>query len=471
MDNSKKNLGQTNKANMTDRVPHRIPPQDIEAEQATLASMLLNNEALGEILELIDRDCFYRQDHAEIFDAIVTLYESNQPVDFIFLKNELNRRNKLEVVGGINYIVDISESLPSAVNGIYYARIIYGKSLLRKAIQVSSEISEMAFAENDQADDILEDIEKKVFEVTHKKETRKAVSLGQTAKEAIAILESRDGNLITGVSSGYLELDNLTCGFQPGEMIIIAARPSMGKTALGLNIAEYVAADSDMPVAFFSLEMTANLLTERLIASRSHVDLQKYRRGRLNEDEFDKVHVVAEEYAHVPLYIDDSGMLTPLDLRAKARRMKMQFDIQLMIIDYLQLMKVPGCDNRVQEVGLISRHIKAIAKELEIPVIAMSQLNRGVEAREGHRPRMSDLRESGDIEQDADVVMLLHREGYYKQKSILEHTEYLPGSADIDETKTEIILEKQRSGPTGVIELTWLKEWTRFESRSNAVEF
>ncbi|MBN2063449.1 MAG: replicative DNA helicase [Sedimentisphaerales bacterium] len=483
MQNQKKSqkpqsLKETNKANMLSHpaVEHRIPPQDVEAEQAALASMLLNKEAVGEILPLLNRDCFYRQDHAEIFDAILALYESNKPVDLITLKDELIRRNKLEAVGNIDYLITISEAVPSAVNGLFYAKIVHDKAMLRNLIIAANEINEEAFAGNYDTAEILEDAERKIFEVTQKKVTRQALGMKQIMSDVFTSLESRDGRLVTGLPTGYNVLDSMTCGLQPGEMIIIAARPSMGKTALGLNIAEHIAADNNIPVLVFSLEMSAQMLAERMLAGRAHVDSQKLRRGMLNDKEHEMLSVTAGELAMAPLYVDDSSTLTPLELRAKARRMKMQYDIQLIVIDYLQLMSAPGAEGRTQEVGMISRHIKAVARELEIPVIAMAQLNRGPEGRDGHKPRMSDLRESGNIEQDADVVMLLHREGYYKRKTAQD--EAIAGGnfdgsigEEIDDTLAEIIIEKQRNGPTGAVELTWLKQWTRFVDKAMAPEY
>lgn len=483
MQNQKKSqkrqsLKETNKANMLSQpaTEQRIPPQAVEAEQAALASMLFNKEVLGETVQLLSYDCFYRQDHGEIYNAILSLYEANKPVDLVTLKEMLIQRGTLDSVGGLEYLINISEAVPFADHGMYYARIVHDKSMLRNLIIAANEINEEAFSGNFDTADILEDAERKIFEVTQKKVTRQALGMKQIMSDVFSSLENRDGRLVTGLPTGYNALDNMTCGLQAGEMVIIAARPSMGKTALGLNIAEHVAADNNIPVLVFSLEMSAQMLAERMLAGRAHIDSQKLRRGMLDDREYEMLSVTAGELAQAPLFVDDSSSLTPLELRAKARRMKMQHNIQLIVIDYLQLMNAPGCESRTQEVGLISRHIKAVARELEIPVIAMAQLNRGPEGRDGHKPRMSDLRESGNIEQDADVVMLLHREGYYKRKTaqdaaIESGTFDSHVGEDIDDTVAEIIIEKQRNGPTGAVELTWMKEWTRFVNKANFQEY
>ncbi len=459
----------------------RVPPQDIEAEMCTLGSMLLDKECIGQVVNLLDRDCFYRHDHQVVFDSLVTLYERNSPVDLVLLRDELTKNDHLEQVGGIDYLVALAESVPSAANAEYYSKIVHEKALLRNLITASNLIHTEAFEARGDVSEVLEDAEKKIFEVTQKKITRQATVMRDIIGDVFTALETRSGHLVTGLATGYTELDDMTCGLQPGEMIIIAARPSMGKTALGLNIAEHVGADNGKPTLFFSLEMSCQMLAERMLAGRSHVDSQNLRRGQLSDKEYESLGNTAGELSECPIFVDDSSTLTPLELRAKARRMKMQHDIQLIVIDYLQLMHAPGSDSRTQEVGLISRHIKAVARELEIPVIAMAQLNRGPEGRDGNRPRMSDLRESGNIEQDADVVMLLHRAGYYKKKAAADAA--LQDGGDIndfggdddgpdeDENTAEIIIEKQRNGPTGVVKLTWIPHWTRFENMSKAQDF
>lgn len=437
----------------------RVPPQDIETEMAVLGSMVIDKECIADIIQSgLDAGDFYRRDHQLVFEAIISLYDANKPVDLVLLRNELRDRGQLESVGGVEYLVSLAESVPSAANAEHYATVVRDKALLRNLITVAGQISTAAFEATTDVKGMLDDAEQKIFQVTEQKISGRAIPMHEIISDVYKTLDHRDGH-IQGLPTGFFELDELTSGLQKGEMIIIAARPSMGKTALGLNIAEYVGADNNIPVAVFSLEMAAQQLAERMLAGRGHVDSQALRKGMLNDAEYNKLHDAAGQLTNAPIFVDDSPGLTPLELRAKARRLKIQHDIQLIVIDYLQLMYCPGAESRQMEVGTISRHVKALGRELNIPVIIMSQLNRGPEGREGHRPRMSDLRESGNIEQDADVVMLLHREDYY-------HNE-----ADYERTNTaEIIIAKQRNGPTGTVELNWHPHWTRFENLSHAPE-
>jgi len=445
----------------------RIPPQSLEAEVCTLGSMALDVHGIGEIIPILRSEDFYREDHRIIFDALIQLYDQKKAVDLVLLRDELNRQGQLEAVGGVDYLVQLVESVPSAANALFYAHIVRDKAMLRNLIQASQEIQDEAYAARGQVEDVLEEAEKRIFEVTEKKIIGQAVPIKEILNQVYSSLDQRSGQLITGLATGYLELDELTCGLQHGEMIVVAARPSMGKTALGLNIAEHVGADNKKPVAVFSLEMGAQQLAERMLAGRSHINSHKLRQGLLSETDHQLLAQTADELAQAPIYVDDNPGLTPLELRAKARRLKMQYDIELIVVDYLQLMHVPNPESRVQEVGLISRHLKALARELDIPVVVMAQLNRGPEGREGHRPRMSDLRESGNIEQDADVVMLLHREAYYKDSSH-EDIDKNIGSGNSyggeEDNSAELIIAKQRNGPTGTIKLLWHPEWTRFEN-------
>ena len=463
-----------NRANIVSPAPgQRMPPQDLGAEVCVLGSMILDKDGIGEIIPILRAEHFYRQDHRLIYDALISLYENNKPIDLVLLQDELDAQSQLESAGGAQYLVDLVNGVPSAANMVYYARIVRDKGMLRNLITTSSEINNMAYEARGDVGEVMETAEQKIFEVTQQKITGQAVKIKDIITQVYESLEQRSGQMITGVATGFLELDELTCGLQRGEMIIIAARPSMGKTALGLNIAENVGANSKMPVAIFSLEMGAQQLAERMLSGRAHINSHKLRQGLLTDNDYNRLAETAGELSPAPIFVDDSPSLSPLELRAKARRLKLQQDIQLVVVDYLQLMHVAGVDSRVQEVGQISRHLKALARELNVPVIAMSQLNRSPEGREGHRPRMSDLRESGNIEQDADVVIMLHRESYYKQAADKEAGEsaagFSPGYEDVD-NMAELIITKQRNGPTGTVKLTWIPEWTRFENLSKAPE-
>ena len=426
---------------------------------ATLASMALDKDVISDIVQICREEYFYRQDHRMIFSALVGMYQSNKPVDLVLLRDELERLGQLEQVGGAAYLGRLVNSVPSAANGAYYAGIVRDKGILRSLISVTNHINRQAYDDHPDIEDFLNEVEQTVFEVTEQKFTGQEENIHEIINRVFASIETRDRNMLTGLPTGFEELNELTSGLQKQEMIIIAARPSMGKTALGLNMAEHIAVDNKIPAAVFSLEMASQQLAERMLCGRAGVDAQKVRAGFMSDHDHTALVRAAGEISEAPLYVDDSAHLTPLELRAKARRLKAKYDIQAIIIDYLQLMYSPGAESRQQEVGTISRHIKALARELEVPVVVMSQLNRGPEGREGHRPRMSDLRESGNIEQDADVVMLLHREDYY-------HSE-----RDYEKTNTaEVIVAKQRNGPTGMVPLSWNAQLTRFANLSHVSE-
>ena len=437
----------------------RVPPQDIEAEMFVLGAMALEHDCIADVIatQLAAQD-FYQHDHQLIYDALLSLYDAHgKTVDFNLLRHELETRKQLEQVGGVDYLGTLGESVSSPANVDYYARVVRDKAMLRELISAAGEITTHAFDDAGQVADVLDQAEQRIFQVTERKIIGQAQVMRDIVHRVYEALEHRTGG-ITGQPTGFLELDEITSGLQAGEMIVIAARPSMGKTALGLNIAEHIGADNGIPVAVFSLEMAAQQLAERMLAGRSHIDSNALRRGMLSDSDTARLNQTADELSNAPIFVDDSPGLTPLELRAKARRLKAQHHIQLVVVDYLQLMHSPGSESRQQEVGTISRHLKALGRELEIPVVVMSQLNRGPEGREGHRPRMSDLRESGNIEQDADVVMLLHREDYFHSESDYENT-----------NTADIIIAKQRNGPTGNVELTWCPHWTRFENLATNV--
>ena len=443
----------------------RRMPESLAAEAAVLGSMIIDPECIGDVLEQFKSDeAFYRTEHRYVFDALVTLYEKNKAtgLDAVLLRDELEKRKQLEAVGGVKYLAKVMESVPSSANVAYYAGIVKDKMLLRQIVQTATDILNDAYDEAGEPGEKLDEAERKIFAITNKKVSGGAAALKDLVSAAYELIEKRQGSHVTGLPTGYYELDDLTCGLQNGEMIIVAGRPSMGKTSLALNIAEYIGVRENAPVAIFSLEMGRQQLAERILCSNSEVESQLVRKGMLNTEHYQKLVAGCGALAAAPIYIDDTASLTPLELRAKARRLTSQYDIRLCIVDYLQLMSLGNrrIESRQQEITSISRYIKALARELNIPVVVLSQLNRSPEGREGHRPRMSDLRESGSIEQDADVVMLLHREDYYHR-----------GEEDYqDNNAAEVIIAKQRNGPTGSVKLVFREKFTRFENASHVTE-
>jgi len=441
----------------------RSMPESLAAEAAVLGSMILDPVCIAEVLQELPRQAFYRPEHQMIFDAVIALYEKNpsEAIDGVLLRDELQKRKQLDAVGGVDYLRKVMESVPSAANVTYYADIVKEKMLLREMIAAASEILNEAYDESGEASEKLDEAERRIFAVTDQKISGTATRLKDLVTQAYELIEKRGGTLVTGLSTGYQALDNLTCGLQSGEMIVIAGRPSMGKTSLALNIAEHVGVVERMPLAIFSLETSRQQLAERFMCSASEIDAQAVRKGMLSTEDHQKLVDICGQLSEAPIYIDDSSSLTPLDLRAKARRLKSLYDIRAVFIDYLQLMYGGGkVESRQQEIATISRYIKGLARELSVPVVVLSQLNRAPEGREGHRPRMSDLRESGSIEQDADVVMLLHREDYYHQ-----------GEEDYQPNNTaELIIAKQRNGPTGLVPLRFWERFTRFKAAAPVSE-
>ena len=438
----------------------RSMPESLAAEAAVLGSMIIDPACINEVLEQLKTEAFYRIENQYIFDAVVSLYEKNkgEGLDAVLLRDELEKRKQLESVGGVEYIARVMDSVPSSANVMYYAGIVKDKQLMRELIAAASEILEMGYEETGEPSMKLDEAEQKIFAVTDKKISGAAVVLKDLVIRAFELIEKREGSHVTGLATGYYELDNLTCGLQNGEMIIIAGRPSIGKTSLALNIAEHVGLVEELPVAIFSLETGRQQLAERFLCSSSRIDAQKVRKGMLDTEQLESLKETCGHLYEAPIYVDDMAGLTPLGLRAKARRLKSQRDIKCLIVDYLQLMHlgVGRVESRQQEISTISRYIKALARELNIPVVVLSQLNRSPEGREGHRPRMSDLRESGSIEQDADVVMLLHREDYYHRGE----KDYEPNN------QADLIIAKQRNGPTGNVNLVFRERITRFENAS-----
>lgn len=445
---------------------HRPPPHSVEAEQGVLGSMLISpRDAIAEVVEKITDDYFYVPAHQTIFNALVDLWNAGQAIDLITFTQALRDRNLLESVGGAATVTNLYTFVPTAANVGYYLEIVRDKYILRSIIAAGTESVRRAYEEQDEVGNLLDEVEQRIFAVGEDRFKGQMLSMKDQVMEAIESIEKlyeRKGG-ITGISTGFVEFDRMTSGMHRSEMIVIAARPSMGKTALAMNIAEHVAINERLAVGVFSLEMSSHQLVQRLLCSRARVNLQKVRDGFLGERDFPSLTAAASKLAEAKIFIDDSASLTILELRAKARRLKAQQDVQLIIIDYLQLLRSTSRraqDNRQLEISEISAGLKGLAKELKIPVIVVAQLNRQPEQRSGGKPRLSDLRESGSIEQDADLVGLLVRPEMYEEDE--EARQEKSGEA-------ELIIAKQRNGPVGEIPLTFLKEFTRFEDRARNV--
>ncbi len=443
----------------------RLPPSSIEAEQGVLGCVLLSpNDCLGECIEKLKAgpEIFYDLRHQTIFQTLVEMYDERTGIDVITLHQRLKDRQQVEAVGGLAYLASLPDAVPSAAGLAYYLDIVLDKYLLRKMIQTCTSIVGRVFEHEGQVDALLDEVERDIFRICEERVTGANPSVRDLVHQAISTIEEYHKNqgMLTGIGTGFTDFDKMTTGLHAGEMIVIAARPSVGKTSLAMNIAEHVALELKIPTGVFSLEMTADQLVLRMLCSRSRVNLRSIREGFLAERDFPKLTGAAGKLASAPLLIDDTSALSILQLRAKARRMKQQHDIKLFVIDYLQLLHSTSrrAENRQQEIAEISGGLKALAKELSVPVIVLSQLNRELEKRgPGERPRLSDLRESGAIEQDADLVGLLYRES--KNKDGDEDAE-----VEQDAIAVKLYIAKQRNGPTGDVDLTFLKSYTRFES-------
>jgi replicative DNA helicase len=440
----------------------RVPPQAIEIEEAVLGAMLIEKEALAKALEVLDDTAFYKPAHQKIFKALIELFNRSEPVDLITLTEELRRQGELEHVGGEYYLSELTTKVSSAANVKYHAHIVLERALMRQLIQASSEVATRAFSETEDALGLLDEAEQKIFNISEQRMKKSFIAMDTAVHQTMEMLQSIHGKHggVTGVPSGFHKLDELTGGFQSSDFIIIAGRPSMGKTAFALSIARNAALHGDKPTAvgMFSLEMSTQQLVMRLMCAEARVDAHKVRTGRLPEDEWKKLSMSVGRLYTAKIFIDDTPGLNILELRAKARRLKVEHNIGLLIVDYLQLMQGPrNIQSREQEISSISRSLKGLAKELNLPVIALSQLNRSVESRNDKRPALSDLRESGAIEQDADVVMFVNRpEMFGIQEDEGESTEGL----------AEIIIGKQRNGPTDTVKLQFIKQYARFENRA-----
>jgi replicative DNA helicase len=432
-----------------------VPPQNIEAEESVLSRILLESTTLLEVVEILEPADFYRTSHQKIYAAMTDLFNRNEPIDTVTVANHLKESGQLEQVGGAVYLARLLD-VPPAVDAPHYAGIIHDKAVLRRLIEKSNAIAKRCFLEQGNADDIVDYAEASIFEVTEKKARQAFYPLSKLIDGNIDFLEEKQKNksLVTGVPTGFTQLDNLTSGLQNSDLIILAGRPSMGKTALALNIARNAAVDGGVPVAIFSLEMSKEQLSLRMLCAEASIDSSRLRSGFFSMEDWERVTDAAGVLSAAPIFIDDSSSLSAMDVRAKARRLKMEKNIGLIIIDYLQLMQGrAGAERRDLEISEISRGMKALAKEIGLPVIALSQLNRMLEQRTDKRPRLSDLRESGALEQDADVVAFIYRDEVYNK----EETNPRKGIA-------EVILAKQRNGPTGDALLTFLAAYTRFEN-------
>jgi replicative DNA helicase len=440
----------------------RVPPQSLEAEESVLGGIMIDNAALDRVVELLQPDDFYRGTHRKLYRAMLDLSERSEPVDLITLSETLKARGELTEIGGASYLAELTERVPTAANIAHYAKIVRERSILRGLIEAATEIASRGYQASDDVDQLLDRAEQLIFGIQERKVKQAFTRTGDLVVETIRTIERlyEKKQAVTGVPTGFTDLDRLTAGLQPSDLIIVAGRPSMGKTSFCLNIAEHAAMRAGVGVGIFSLEMSKEQLAMRMLCSEARVDLGRVRSGQLHDREFPRLAMAAGRVGDAPIFIDDTPAITVLEMRAKARRLKRDAGAKLglIVVDYIQLMRsAEGRDSREQEISEISRSLKALAKELHVPVIALSQLNRQVESRSPPKPRLSDLRESGAIEQDADVIMFLYREEYYEKETDKK------GIA-------EVIVAKQRNGPIDDVELTFLAQFTRFENREVAPE-
>ena len=430
----------------------KIPPHNLEAEQSVLGAMIINKDAINTAVEQLHPEDFYKEANKEIYRSIIELYNRNEPVDLVTLSEELKKRDTLENIGGIQYLAELSGGVGLSSNIKYYCDIVEEKSILRRLILSCDNIMAKSYEDSEEVNSIIEQAEKEIFDITQGRHREGFVPIKEVLLDSFSKIEelaAHQGEL-TGLTTGFMDIDSKLSGLQDSDLILLAARPSMGKTALGINIAVNSAIKADASVAIFSLEMSKEQLVQRMISSVAHVDLQKIISGRLDEEEWLKIINIMAPLSQADIFIDDTAGISLLEMKAKCRRLKMEKGLDLVLIDYLQLMESESRhESRQQEISAISRGLKALAKEMECPVVALSQLSRAPELRSDHRPILSDLRESGAIEQDADVVMFLYRDEYYNEDSDKKNI-------------GEVIIAKHRNGPTGTVELVWKKEYTKF---------
>jgi len=441
-------------------VIEKVPPHNIEAEIAVLGSMLMGEDAISKAIECLDYSCFYKDQHKKVFTAIINLYNTNKGVDLVTLIEELKRSETLNETGGPAYLTELANSVPTSANILHYAKIVKEKAVLRHLISTATQIVQESYEPGSDVDELVDRAEKLIFEVASRKVDSNIIHIKDIIKDSIEridLLYQKKEN-ITGLPTGFYDFDTMTAGLQESDLIVIAGRPSMGKSAFATCIAEHVGIIKKIPLVFFSLEMSKEQLVQRMLCSHAKVDAHKVRTGFLSQSDWPHLTNAAGKLSEAPIFIDDTPALSLLELRAKARRFKSQHEIRLIIVDYLQLMRGPQrVENRQQEISEISRSLKALARELNVPLIAISQLSRAVEQRSDRRPQLSDLRESGAIEQDADVVALLLREEYYNE------TEENKGIAEVN-------IAKQRNGPVGTIRLAFIPEYARFDNLSKGRE-
>lgn len=451
---------------MAETTSHRLPPQNLEAEMSVLGGILLENEALNRALEMLAPDDFYRQSHRKIFNAIIRLSDKSEPADLVTLTAELKARQELEDAGGSSYLGTLVDYVPTAANISYYCKLVKEKAVARKLIEVSTDIASRGYEGGDM-EEILDQAEKSIFEISENRTRPSYFPVREILKDTFRSIEKlyERKELVTGVPTGFHDLDKMTAGLQPSDLVVIAARPSMGKTAFILNVVEYAAThvENPVPAVIFSLEMSKEQLVQRMLCSLAKVDAGRLRTGHLGESDWPKLTMAAGQLNETQIFIDDTPAISVLELRSKARRLKAEHGLGLIVVDYLQLMRGSNPESRQQEISEISRSLKALAKELAVPVIALSQLNRSLESRTDKRPLMADLRESGAIEQDADVIMFIFRETVYCEDCKSREKTCEKGH----EKDAEIIVGKQRNGPIGTVHLTFRGEFTRFENQAS----
>jgi replicative DNA helicase len=438
---------------MSELFADRLPPHNLEAEQAVLGAILIDPSSLVTVTERLRPEDFYRQGHQRLFQVMIELSERGEPLDLVTITSELQDRKLLEEVGGVSYLTELAEVVPTSANVEYYARIVEEKSILRRLIRTATQIASAGYSGGAEVAEILDEAEKQILDISQRRHRNGFVPIRDILMETYEHIEKlhyKKGEL-TGIPTGYTDLDRMTSGLQPSDLIIIAARPSMGKTAFALNLAQNVAIRSKLPVAIFNLEMSAPQLVMRMLAAEGNIDAQAFRTGNLTEEDWEKLTMAISTLSEAPIFIDDTPGVTVFDIRSKLRRLQAEHGLGLVLIDYLQLISGRGGESRQQEISEISRSLKLMARELNVPVIALSQLSRAVEQRQDKRPMLSDLRESGSIEQDADVVAFLYRDDYYNEDSEKKNI-------------LEVIIGKQRNGPVGKVELLFLKNYNKFLS-------